>query len=182
MNTSFIKRLTELVEQNLTNENFGPEDLAEKMGMSHSTLHRKLKEISNQTISQFIREIRLNKAKDLLLSEEITISEIAYKVGFGSPTYFNKCFHELFGVAPGEFKKQELQKELVIEMANSAPKNKIKKILVFVVVPVLILTSILLFLNDKYSIINKKSGEKSVAVLPIIFQGENPDKTQTTGI
>ena len=101
MNSEFIKRLTNIVEANLSDENFGVEDLVREMGISHITLHRKLKTISNQTISQFIREIRLKKSKELLLNEDLTVSEIAYRVGFGSPTYFNKCFHEFFGYPPG---------------------------------------------------------------------------------
>jgi AraC-like DNA-binding protein len=59
----FIQKLTNIVEANLANENFGPEELAREAGMSHSNLYRKLKSISNQNASQFIREIRLKKAK-----------------------------------------------------------------------------------------------------------------------
>ena len=91
----FITQLTQIAQANITNENFGPEELASKMGMSHSTLHRKLKAATNKTISQFIRELRLKKASQLLLTEQSTVAEIAYNVGFGSATYFNKCFNTL---------------------------------------------------------------------------------------
>lgn len=101
MNSEFIKKLTDIVEANLADEKFGVEDLVREMGISHTNLHRKLKTSSNQTISQFIREIRLKKSKELLLNEDLTVSEISYRVGFGSPTYFNKCFHEYFGYPPG---------------------------------------------------------------------------------
>lgn len=182
MNREFIHRLTENVEQNLANENFGPEELADKIGMSHSGLHRKLKEISNQSISQFIREIRLNKAKDLLLKEEITVSEIAYKVGFGSSTYFNKCFHEYFGVAPGEFKKQELEKKLESEPENLLSKKKIQRVFLFVVAPILIIASVFLFLKEKYSFFKKELPiEKSMALLPVNYLGDPEFKYQAEG-
>ncbi len=104
MPKEFIQKLTSLVEANLSNEKFGPEELAFDAGMSHSNLNRKLKAIINKNSSQFIREIRLHKAKELLQNEELTAAEISYRVGFGSPTYFNKCFHEYFGYAPGEMR------------------------------------------------------------------------------
>jgi len=111
MPREFIQKLTNLVEANLANEKFGPEELATEAGMSHSNLNRKLKTILNQNVSHFIREIRLKKGKELLLNEDMTIAEIAYRVGFGSPTYFNKCFHEYFGVAPGELKNHDQEEE-----------------------------------------------------------------------
>lgn len=104
MNEKFIKKLTEIVEKNLANENLNVSDLAREMDMSHSNLHRKLKSSLNKTSSQFIREVRLNKAKELLMTDDCTVSEISYRVGFGSPSYFNKCFHKHFGYAPGKFK------------------------------------------------------------------------------
>ena len=79
MNSEFLKRLTDIVNANLADENFGVEDLVREMGLSHINLHRKLKTISNQTISQFIREIRLKMARELLLNEDLTVSEIAYQ-------------------------------------------------------------------------------------------------------
>jgi len=85
---NFLDRLAEITEANLNNEQFGVSELAEKAGISRSQIHRKLKSISNQSVSQFIREARLNKAKDLLEKEKLTVTEIAYEVGFGSPSYF----------------------------------------------------------------------------------------------
>jgi AraC-like DNA-binding protein len=132
MNKEFLKKLTEIVEANLANENFGTEDLAREMGMSHSNLNRKLNLISNQTISQFIREFRLKKAKELLMNEDLTAAEIAYRVGFGSSTYFSKCFHEYFGHAPGELRNHEQEndpKEKTVEVEPTPNKPNRKKIL-----------------------------------------------------
>ena len=74
MPKEFLNRLTALVEANLASEHFGIEELAREMAMSHSSIHRKLKEITNQNISQFIREIRLKKAKKLFFVRVATIS------------------------------------------------------------------------------------------------------------
>lgn len=96
--------MAEVVEANMGNEQFGVEDLVREIGLSRSQVHRKLHEATGQSISQFIREIRLQRAHELLVDGVGTASEIAFKVGFGSPTYFNKCFVEYFGYTPGEAK------------------------------------------------------------------------------
>jgi TolB-like protein/AraC-like DNA-binding protein/tetratricopeptide (TPR) repeat protein len=103
---SFLNRLTQITEVNLSNEQFGVAELAREMGMSRSSVHRHLKALTNQSISHFIRTIRLNKAMKMLQQNEATASEIAYIVGFNSPAYFNHCFHEYFGYPPGEVKKR----------------------------------------------------------------------------
>ena len=103
----FIRKLTDVVLSNLGNEQFGIEELSRAMGMSHTTIHRKLKSYSHLSISQFIREVRLQKAREMLVQDLGTVSEISYRVGFGSPTYFNKCFHEYYGYPPGELRKNE---------------------------------------------------------------------------
>lgn len=63
-----------------------------------------MKSITQKSVSQFIRDIRLNKALELLKQSRLTVSEIAYQLGFNSPAYFNKCFHDQFGYPPGETK------------------------------------------------------------------------------
>jgi AraC-like DNA-binding protein len=147
MNNDFIKRLTDIVDANLANEKFGVEDLVREKGLSHSCLHRMLKTSTNQTISQFIREIRLKKAKELLLNQDLTVSEISYRVGFGSPTYFNKCFHEYFGYPPGEARNHEFQSE-----PNEKPiigilsKSKHTIIIISLIISLIIITPIIFFL------------------------------------
>ena len=170
MNKEFMQRLTGLVEANLSNEKFGVEDLIRETGMSHSNLHRKLKSISNQTISQFIREIRLKKAKQLLLNEDLTVSEIAYRVGFGSPTYFNKCFHEYFGYAPGELKNRELNHVAEEQPVNTlSVKDKSRKILLALVFSLIVLIPLTIFLVDKAEKAKATNAkEKSIALLPFL--------------
>jgi len=178
MNKEFIKKLTELVEMNLENEHFGIEELAGEIGMSHSNLHRKLKSSTNQTISQFIREIRLKKAKELLLNEDLTAAEISYRVGFGSPTYFNKCFHEYFGYAPGELKKREADNELEEKPVDILPeKRKRSKILIGLIICSIFLIPFSIFLIYRASVSKAASiKEKSIAVLPFKYLSDEPEK------
>ncbi len=98
----FLTRLMELVENNISNEHFGVEQLSREIGMSRSQLHRKLKALLDQGPNQFIRTHRLNRAYALLEQRAATASEIAYRVGFSSPSYFTKCFHEQFGCTPSD--------------------------------------------------------------------------------
>lgn len=121
-----LNKLSELVLTNLENEQFGVEDLSEQLGMSRSHLHRKLKHLKGVSISQYIRDIRLEQAEDMLRNNVATVSEIAYKVGFSSPSYFHRCFQEKYGCSPGEFKKsleenEALQANIVV---TDALKNE----------------------------------------------------------
>lgn len=107
MDQAFIRKATNIVLANISDESFGAENLAKEAGMSRASLHRRIKSIKNQDVSQFIREIRLTCAREMLHNNEGTIAEIAFRVGFGSATYFNKCFHEYFGSPPGEVRRRE---------------------------------------------------------------------------
>lgn len=102
---AFMVKLTEVAEANYTNRNFGVAELTKEMGISHSSLHRKLKSIKNQSISHFIRETRLKHAMDLLVAQAGSVAGVAEKVGFGSTSYFCKCFHDYYGFPPGEVLK-----------------------------------------------------------------------------
>ena len=99
----FLERLMAVVEANFANEDFSVEQLGKEMGMSRSQLHRKLHALTNESCSQFIRSFRLQRAMNLLKSQHASISEIAYMVGFGSPSYFNRCFLKHYGQPPSAF-------------------------------------------------------------------------------
>ncbi|HEY3371170.1 MAG TPA: helix-turn-helix domain-containing protein [Prolixibacteraceae bacterium] len=183
MNKEFIKRLTDIVEANLENESFGPDILIKESGMSHSTLNRKLKIISNQTISQFIREIRLKKAKELLMNEELTAAEISYRVGFGSPTYFNNCFREYFGFAPGQLRNRKSDKEpveqpiepLLVEPLTKKPKHT--KMLFSLIIGLMVLIPMAVFLLHNVSISKAEiAKEKSIALLPFKYLSDESEK------
>jgi TolB-like protein/AraC-like DNA-binding protein len=122
----FLSKLTEIVLANLENENFGVRDLVKESGYSRYKLARKLQSLKNNTVNQFIRETRLQKALEILQKEEITATEVAYKVGFNNVTYFNTCFHELFGYPPGKVKKRgsEIQDENISARVTAEHKQK----------------------------------------------------------
>jgi TolB-like protein/AraC-like DNA-binding protein/Tfp pilus assembly protein PilF len=107
MDQVFLNKLNEIIRDNLQNEKLGVDYLSHEMGMSYSKIHRKLKSLTKKSISQYIREIRLQQAMELLRNNVATVSEIAFRVGFSDPAYFNHCFHEYYGYSPGEVKKQK---------------------------------------------------------------------------
>ena len=99
----FIHRLTTLCNKNLSNANFSVESLASEIGYSRSQLHRKLKGLTGQSSSEFIKTIRLKRAAQLIKENYDNISQIAYEVGFNNLSYFAKSFKELFGKNPSEY-------------------------------------------------------------------------------
>ena len=100
----FLFKVKEIVEDNIDNDLFTIEELGDKLFMSRSQVHRKLKAITNQSATEFIRNYRLHRAADLLKQESGNVTEIAYQVGFSSQAYFSRSFQKLFGVSPTEFK------------------------------------------------------------------------------
>jgi AraC-like DNA-binding protein len=123
----FIRKVTEIILANIQNESFDFKVLAHESGLSHYALRRRLHAITGKTIGQFIRETRLLRALEILREEEITASEVAYKVGFSSPAYFNKCFHELFSYPPGKVIKGDLDGNGVINLVIPSEKKERKK-------------------------------------------------------
>jgi AraC-like DNA-binding protein/TolB-like protein len=104
----FIGKLTEIVLENLKNENFGVRELAHEAGVSPYSLNRRLYKVLKKKASRLIREVKLMKALEMLQDGHLSASEIAYKTGFNSPAYFNKCFREFFGYPPGKVIKGEI--------------------------------------------------------------------------
>jgi TolB-like protein/AraC-like DNA-binding protein/cytochrome c-type biogenesis protein CcmH/NrfG len=123
----FIRKLTEIIHANLGNENFGVEEFAHESGMSLYRLGRKLHSINKKTVNQFIREIRLQKALEMLQHEPYTAAEVAYRTGFGSPAYFNKCFHEFFGYPPGKVIKGEVKNDKPNDLTHDTDDKELGK-------------------------------------------------------
>lgn len=98
----FIQKCIDSIHKNLDNGEFGPDALGQAIGISRSQLHRKLVSLTGQSTSNFIRMVRLKKAKDFLSEKHYSIKEVAYICGFNSPGYFSKSYKELFGVSPGD--------------------------------------------------------------------------------
>jgi signal transduction histidine kinase/DNA-binding response OmpR family regulator len=106
LDKKFITDFTALVETNVSNDEFSVEDICRQMGISKVQLYRKVKALLNINVNDYIVDTRLQKAKYFLQHEELSISEIAYKVGFSSPAYFSTVFKSKFGVTPKAFKEK----------------------------------------------------------------------------
>ncbi|MBC2844392.1 alpha/beta fold hydrolase [Winogradskyella flava] len=104
---SFLEIVVQVINKNLSNEEFGVVSLCQDIGVSERQLQRKLKEITQKSPNQLISSIRLNHAKELLLSTSYTISEIAFKTGFSNPSYFSKCFKKEFSINPSDLKLKQ---------------------------------------------------------------------------
>lgn len=99
----FLKKLNDLVQENIQNPEFSLVDMAEKLCMSRSSLNRKIKGILDITPNDYIRIERLKKAAQLLKDGSCKVNEVCYMVGFNTPSYFTKCFQKQFGVLPKDF-------------------------------------------------------------------------------
>ena len=98
---TFVIRLRGIIQKNLGDSDFSVERLGEEIGLSRVQLYRKVKAMTGQTPVELLRKARLVKARTLVEKTERSVAEIAYEVGFTSPSYFNKCFKDEFGVSPG---------------------------------------------------------------------------------
>lgn len=102
LDRDFMRRFMLALEQHLSDENIGVEDLARKMFISRVQLYRKLKALTNQSVSDFVRDYRLDKAMTMLKNREGNVGEVASRVGFGSESYFSRAFKERFGMPPSQ--------------------------------------------------------------------------------
>ncbi|MCA8829529.1 substrate-binding domain-containing protein [Hymenobacter pini] len=100
----FLADLTAIVEANLSRSELSVEDVARSLGISRVQLYRKVKAVLGTGVTDFIQGIRLTKARQLLLSDELTIAEVAYQLGFSSPSYFSTSFKARYQVSPSEFR------------------------------------------------------------------------------
>jgi AraC-like DNA-binding protein len=102
----FIDEITTIIEENLANSSFGVEELAKEMMISSSHFYRKLKTLTGQIPNAYLRKYRLNKAAELLTSNEgYNVSEVMYQIGIESSSYFSTAFKKLYGVSPSDYKK-----------------------------------------------------------------------------
>ena len=101
----FVGKAMDVVKANMADETFSVEDLGQELNMSRSNLHRKMKALTGKSTTDFIRTIRLKEAAGILVSTDDQVSEIAYKVGFNSSSYFIKSFKKEFNMSPGQYKQ-----------------------------------------------------------------------------
>ena len=98
----FLKQLHTIIQKNLSDSEFGVEDIGKQIGLSRVQLYRKVKAMTGSSVVDLLRKARLAKARRLLESRSMSVSEVAYDVGFSAPSYFTKCFKDEYGMLPGE--------------------------------------------------------------------------------
>lgn len=179
----FIEQAEAIVLENISNEQFGVSELAEHMNMSRSNLLRKIKKQTQLSASRFIRQVRLQKGKEMLEQTELTVSEISYQVGFGNNSYFIKCFREYYGYSPGEVRKrvveEDIKYEINVEGKKDAQKSffKLYQLQISVAALLIVVVGLFLFFNKKNATSEIAPAEitKSIAVLP--FKNMSSDST-----
>lgn len=170
----FLTQVTAVVKDNLANERFGVSELADQMHMSRSNLLRRIRQSTNRSASQLIREIRLQRGMELLKQTSMTVSEVSHQVGFGGPSYFIKCFREYYGYPPGEAGKQRLEEpeESAGPIVGAPPRTRSgwRVAIAACAVITIGIGSYLLSHPDTATTL-----EKSIAVLP--FKNDSNDST-----
>ena len=173
-----VQQLDALIEKNLTNEDFGVEQMATAMGYSRSHLHRKLQKQLGKTISQYTREYRLEKALSILRNEDLNVSEVAYQVGFGSATYFSKSFNRYFGFPPSSVKDQATleQESEPGTLQADATESKLPRTILLIVFSILILGTSFTFMWKWLPDKNQKleSLDPSIALMPLSNLSHDP--------
>ncbi|HMG93067.1 MAG TPA: helix-turn-helix domain-containing protein [Chryseolinea sp.] len=107
-NEIFLKRIIMVIEEHMSDTLFGSEQFAREMGLSQTRLYRKLTSLTGYASNDFIRRMRLQRAADLLQRQVGNVSDVAYRVGFNSLSYFAKCFREFYKCTPREYAKRFL--------------------------------------------------------------------------
>jgi signal transduction histidine kinase/DNA-binding response OmpR family regulator len=102
----FLQKFNAIIEQNISNENFSIDQMAEQLNISRSGLFAKIKTLAGATPNELIQLIRLKKAAEYISLRQHRINEIAFLVGFNNPSYFSKCFQKQFGMTPKEFENR----------------------------------------------------------------------------
>jgi TolB-like protein/AraC-like DNA-binding protein len=192
MDIQLTRKLNEIIIANLENENFGVKELAHAIGMSRFNLNRKLHFLCRKTINQYIREMRLQRAMEILKQESLTASEVAFKVGFSSPAYFSTCFSEHYGYPPGEAKKRSLinkeeyregsfpepavlmqdsEKYRTMQVKSKNTGRRVFALVSFLIVFIIAAIYFFNFISDK----RLKDQTKSIAVLPFINDSQDPE-------
>jgi TolB-like protein/AraC-like DNA-binding protein len=169
----FLDQITALVEKNISSEQFGVSELADAMNMSRSNLLRKVKKLTNLSVSQLISQVRLERGMDLLRTSALNVSEVSHQVGFSSTSYFIKCFREYYGFPPGEVGKRSAEELSVLPEPVATSGNR-----KFYLIGSLALMAVLVLVYlgyQKWFSSGPSKLEKSIVVLP--FKNDSGDST-----
>lgn len=169
----FLGKLMSAIEENMADEQFGVSELARLLGMSRSNLLRKVKSETKLSVTQLIRQQRLQHAMKLLKESALNVSEVSYRTGFSSPSYFIKCFREYYGYSPGEVGRR-------VPGAGEEPVGRSTRIskpyALGIAAAVLLLGAVSAFVFLRSSSPEPAAMlEKSIAVLP--FKNDSNDST-----
>jgi TolB-like protein/AraC-like DNA-binding protein/Tfp pilus assembly protein PilF len=178
MEDSFVDKIKQIVLDHLDDEKFGVKELSSKIGLSKSQAFRKVKSLTNKSINQLIRETRLEEAAKLILESNLHASEITYKVGFSSPSYFNKCFSKYYGITPGEYKEKYKDNLPINGFDQKTSPSGVKKFqTIFYILGAAILLFVLIsVIKSKSSITSSNSARISIAVLYYDDHSSESDK------
>lgn len=166
--SEFIRQAEQHVLDHVSDEQFGVSELSEKMNMSRSNLLRKIKKETQLSASQFIRQIRLQRGMVLLKNSELTTTEVAFHVGFGSTSYFIKCFREYYGFPPGRVGEHESESQV-------EPVYTTGRLGLIITTAVIALGIVSFLLFRKPIDTTDVPVQKSIAVLP--FKNESSDSS-----
>ncbi|MCB0582530.1 MAG: response regulator [Phaeodactylibacter sp.] len=107
LDEQFLRKFTQYVETHYEDQGLTVEGLSEAFGLSRVQLYRKVKALLNESVNDYIQQVRLKKASQLLLEGELTVAEIAYKVGYSSPGYFSTAFKGKYACSPSEYREKQ---------------------------------------------------------------------------
>jgi YesN/AraC family two-component response regulator len=102
---AFMMKVRQVMEANLQDDEFGISQLCRELAVSHAQLYKKIKSLANMTISDYFKSLRLRKARDLLLSTSLNVTEVTFAAGFKNLSHFSREFTREFGKSPSEFRK-----------------------------------------------------------------------------
>lgn len=102
----FSAKLNEVLNEHMTDTEFSVNDFAGIMGLGRTVFYKKVRGVTGYSPYEYLRVMRLKKAAEMLLTEDLTIAEVAYSVGINDPFYFSKCFKNQFGVSPSAYRKK----------------------------------------------------------------------------
>lgn len=111
LDKKFLNKLTLVIEENIGKEDLSVDDLGQKIGISRVHLYRKIKKLTDMSVSEFVIVVKLKKSLELLRNSGKTIAEIAYEVGFSSPSYYTRCFREQFKMSPTEYAQEKKRRK-----------------------------------------------------------------------
>ena len=123
----FLRQAMDIVEENMSNTEFSVDQLVKEMGVSRSKLYLKLKALTGQSSSEFVRTVRLKRAVQLLENSNYSVKEVMYMTGFSTASYFSKCFKRQFGIVPSEYVKQSKAQQALTQRAAELAQQELKQ-------------------------------------------------------